>query len=100
MDDISTDTSELDQQIEEVRDRIARLEKEEELQNYIDQRLKEAEQPRKEDEKEKREAKRLEEEAVALQKRCAALKDKKMSDLTINEVEVLKQCGLTIPHLP
>jgi hypothetical protein len=52
------------------------------------------------DEAEKRKMKQYEEEQVAFQKRCEAARSKRIADLTVNDLEVLKACGTNIQGLP
>jgi hypothetical protein len=76
------DTSDLDRQIKDLQGELAILENE-------------AEAGRRQDE-----LRKLREEEVALKRRCEALREKRISDLTVNDVEILKKCGVAVPPLP
>lgn len=76
------DTAVLDRQINELRSKLASLEEAEDRRRAA------------------AEAQKREREELAFQKRCEALKKKRISELTVNDVEMLKQCGLSIPRVP
>lgn len=76
------DTSKLDGRIKELRSKLASLEQAEESRKHED------------------EMKKLREKELAFRKRCEALKDKRISDLTVNDVQLLNECGASTPRLP
>jgi hypothetical protein len=87
--DRNADTSKLDSQIAELKPKLAKLEpRHQALEAQRDKALEESQRQK----------------AVALerqfQKRCETLRSKRIADLTLNDVDGLKQCGIDPPRLP
>jgi chromosome segregation ATPase len=83
---VNADTNKLNKQIEELRSRLAFLEqKNEEYRKHGGARI---EEYRKQYETQMRR-----EADSASHRRCDALKEKHISDLTLDDVELLKECG-------
>jgi hypothetical protein len=57
-------------------------------------------QKRKLEEEQRELDKKLQREAEELKRKCDAVKEKRLSDPTTNDVELLKTCGAPAPYLP
>jgi predicted SprT family Zn-dependent metalloprotease len=88
----SEDTSEIDRQIANFKVRL------EELRPSHD-----AEVRRQAQEAEREKMKQYEKEQAEFQKRCEATRSKRVVELTVNDLQLLKQCGTdvqgVIPHV-
>ena len=89
----SADTGSLDVQIAELRKRLEPLEADEQRANERRERQK------AEEERQKAEAAALKAEQE-FQRKCGKLKEKKIADLTVNDVEELRECGVHVNGLP
>ena len=92
----SEGTAKIDKELAQLRSRLEKLRP---SHDAAMQRAAE-EAKRAADEAEKRKMKQYEEEQVAFQKRCEAARSKRIADLTVNDLEVLKACGTNIQGLP
>jgi hypothetical protein len=75
------DTTSLDRRIQELRAKLAQDESKQQLA------------------RQQEEIQRDRAAQAAFQKRCEATKQKRVSDLTVNDVEFLKECGVSVPRL-
>jgi hypothetical protein len=87
---VNADTSALDRQIKELRGKLAPLEEREDEDRRRAAAEAEAQRLREE-------AQRVREEESNFRRQCKALKEKRISDLTVNDVETLRQCGTSVP---
>lgn len=93
----SEDTKQIDNELAQLRPRLEKL-----RQSHVATAMKRAaeEGQRAADEAEKRKMKQYEEEHAAFQKRCEATRSKRITDLTVKDLDLLKSCGTSIPGLP
>ncbi|MGA2725637.1 MAG: hypothetical protein ABSG79_24900 [Bryobacteraceae bacterium] len=94
------DTTEIDKQLAPLRARLAQLQPRHDQEVETRRLQQEAEAQRQKEEQERKLLQTMKLEAAELEKRCEAVRSKRIADLTVNDVELLKQCGTPVPHLP
>jgi predicted transcriptional regulator len=94
------DTAEIDKQLAPLRARLAELQPRHDREVEAELSQAEGEAQRQRQEQEQQSIQAMKREAAELEKRCEGVRSKRIVDLTINDVELLKQCGTPIPHLP
>jgi hypothetical protein len=95
-----TDTTDIDKQLAPLKKRLAQLQPHHDQELEAKRLQQEAEAQRQKREQEQQLIEKMKREAEELQKRCEAVRAKRIADLTINDVDLLKQCGTPVPHLP
>lgn len=89
----NVDITDIDKQLAPLRARLAQL------RPRHDQEV-EARRHQQEAEAQRQKQEQIERESAELQKGCEAVRSKRLVDLIVNDVELLKQCGTAVPHLP
>ncbi|MGD0667571.1 MAG: hypothetical protein ABSB23_08410 [Bryobacteraceae bacterium] len=94
--DANADVAEIDKQLAPLKAKLAELQPRHE--QAIEERRLQQEREARRQEQQQIEAMRKKEEE--LKKRCEEIKSKRVVDLTVNDLELLKACGISVPHLP
>jgi len=94
------DTTSIDAEIKAVRSKIEILDQRDESDRKLKAYMLELEQKADEQRRLEEERRKEEKEAATLQNRCEAVKEKRLSDLTVNDVELLRRCGVELHSIP
>jgi septal ring factor EnvC (AmiA/AmiB activator) len=94
--DAKADVAGIDKQLAPLKAKLAELQPRHE-QAVEERRLQQESEARRQ---EQQQIEAMQKKESELKKRCEDIKSKRVADLTVNDLELLKACGISVPHLP